>query len=239
MTPAFSKAVDPVFEYVLALLDRIDNGDEPDPHQTQVFLHTVLLNRAEQELRASNDWRLAKRALVCWIDELLIRAAWKGREWWINNPLEFLLFQTGDRAILFYTHAKESVAAAQLDALEVYYLCVILGFRGIYERTEEHGLDIAAHDLAPTLEEWLRRTSEGIRLSPVVPITSAGRIPQGAPPLGGQAFMTSALVLLVVAAAVFSVALWYRFKGTPKAARTAVAASAHASEPRFDGGRAR
>jgi type VI secretion system protein ImpK len=231
MTPNFSKAVDPVFEYVLALLDRIDNGDEPDPHQTQVFLHTVLLNRAEQELRASSDWRLAKRALVCWIDEMLIRAAWKGREWWINNPLEFLLFQTGDRAILFYTHAKEAVAAAQLDALEVYYLCVILGFRGIYERTEEHGLDIASHDLAPTLEEWLRRTSEGIRLSPVVPITSAGRIPAGAPPLGGQAFMTSALVLLVVAAAVFSVAMWYRFQGAGGKNGVPTAAST-----RLDGG---
>jgi type VI secretion system protein ImpK len=210
MTPAFSKAVDPVFEYVLALLDRIDRGDEPDPHQTQVFLHTVLLNRAEQELRASADWLLAKRALVCWIDELLIRAHWKGRDWWINNPLEFLLFQTGDRAILFYTHAKQAVAAAQLDALEVYYLCVILGFRGIYEGAEDHALDIAAHDLAPTLEEWLRRTSEGIRLSPVVPITSAGRIPQGAPPLGGLAFMTSALVILVVAAALFVVTLIMR-----------------------------
>ena len=224
MTPAFSKAVDPVFEYVLALLDRIDRGDEPDPHQTQVFLHTVLLNRAEQELRASADWLLAKRALVCWIDELLIRAHWKGRDWWINNPLEYLLFQTGDRAILFYTHAKQAVSSAHLDALEVYYLCVILGFRGIYEGAEEHALDIAAHDLAPTLEEWLRRTSEGIRLSPVVPITSAGRIPQGAPPLGGLAFMTSALVILVVAAALFVVTLMMRF-GSAESATTLVVPS--------------
>jgi type VI secretion system protein ImpK len=222
MTPAFSKAVDPVFEYVLALLDRIDGGDEPDPHQTQVFLHTVLLNRAEQELRASAEWRLAKQALVCWIDELLIRAHWKGRDWWINNPLEYLLFQTGDRAILFYTHAKQAVSTAQLDALEVYYLCVILGFRGIYERAEEHALDVAAHDLAPTLEEWLRRTSEGIRLSPVVPITSAGRIPQGAPPLSGFAFLTSALVLLVVAAAVFVATMIWRFSERRAGSQAAV-----------------
>jgi hypothetical protein len=61
------------------------------------------------------------------------------------------------------------------------------------------------------LEEWLRRTSEGIRLSPVVPITSAGRIPQGAPPLAGLAFLTSALVLLVVAAAVFVATMIWRF----------------------------
>ncbi len=222
MTPAFSKAVDPVFEYVLALLDRIDQGDEPDPHQTQVFLHTVLLNRAEQELRASAEWRLAKQALVCWIDELLIRAHWKGRDWWINNPLEYLLFQTADRAILFYTHAKQAVSTAQLDALEVYYLCVILGFLGIFERAEEHALDIAAHDLAPTLEEWLRRTSEGIRLSPVVPITSAGRIPQGAPPLGGFAFLTSALVLLVVAAAVFVATMIWRFSDRRAGSQAAV-----------------
>jgi type VI secretion system protein ImpK len=213
MKPEFSKAVDPVFEYVLALLDRIEQGDDPDPQLTHAFVQMTLLNRAEQELRNSAEWQQAKHALVYWIDEMLIRAHWKGREWWVANQLEYLLFQTSDRATQFYVHAKEAASAATLDALEIYYLCVILGFRGIYEKPEDHPQDIEVNDLPPTLEEWLRRTSEGIRLSPVVPITSGGRVLPSAEPLGGAAFMSSSLVLFVVAAATFIAVLIWSFQG--------------------------
>ena len=62
-----------------------------------------------------------------------------------------------------------------------------------------------------TLEQWLRRTGEGIRLSPVPTITSSGRLPPGAPPLEGAAFMTSALVLLVLAASALAGTLIWAF----------------------------
>jgi type VI secretion system protein ImpK len=217
MTPDVAKAIDPIFEYVLGLLDRIELGDEPaDPRQTLSYIHTRLLPRAEEELSAKYgpQWRLAKYALVCWIDELLTRTHWSGREWWISNPLEFLLFQTGDGAILFYVNAKQAVGQSTADALEVFYLCVILGFRGIYEKPEEHGLDIAANDLPPNVEEWLRRTGEGIRLSPLAGPAISGRQPAGAPPLGGMAFLTSALILFVIAAAGFATALLLRWSPT-------------------------
>jgi type VI secretion system protein ImpK len=203
MTPTFSKAVDPIFDYVLGLLDRIEQGDEPDPQQTHTFIHTVLLNRAEQQLGESPNWRLAKGALVFWIDEMLCEAPWRGRDWWVNNILEYLLFQTNERAILFFLRAKEAVGTATLDALEVFYLCVIMGFRGVYRDPAENALTISAHELPPTIEEWLRRTAEGIRLSPVIQLSASGRVPPGAPPLGGFSFMTSAMILLVLAAACF------------------------------------
>src|SRR5438132_1289123 len=105
MTPEFAKAIDPIFEYVLGLIDRIEQGEEPDPAQTQTYIHAVLFNRAEQELRVSPQWQLAKYGLVCWIDELLTRFAWSGQEFWINNPLERFLFQTAERATIFYAQA--------------------------------------------------------------------------------------------------------------------------------------
>jgi type VI secretion system protein ImpK len=209
MTPDFAKAVDPIFEYVLGLIDRIEQGEEPDPAQTQTYIHAVLFNRAEQELRAAPQWQLAKYGLVAWIDELLTRFNWSGQEFWINNPLERFLFQTAERATLFYAQAQKTVETASFDALEVYYLCVILGFRGAYENPELNMLNLAALNLPGTLEEWLRRIGEGIRPSPVASITTSGRLAPGAPPIGGSAFMTSALVLLVLAAAALaSVLIW-------------------------------
>ena len=210
MTPQFAKAVDPIFEYILTLLDRIDQRQSPSPEQTQSFIRNVLLNRAEQQLGQSHEWQMAKYALVCWIDEMLVNARWDGQGWWMNNVLEFAMFQTSDRALRFYVNAKEAVGTATGDAMEVYYLAVILGFRGVYENPEQSAIDIAANDLPPTLEEWLRRTGEGIRLSATMPIQSTGRLPQGAPPLGGYSFLTSSLVLFTVAAAIFCVVLIIR-----------------------------
>jgi type VI secretion system protein ImpK len=211
MTPTFSKHVDPIFDYVLGLLDRIEQGDEPDPQQTHTYIHTVLLNRAEQQLGESPNWRLARQALVFWIDEMLCEAPWQGRDWWVNNILEYLLLQSNERAILFFLRAKDAVGTATLDALEVYYLCVIMGFRGVYRDPAENAITISAHELPETIEEWLRRTSEGIRLSPVTQLSQTGRAPLGAPPLGGFAFLTSALILLVLAAALFLGVCTYRF----------------------------
>ena len=105
MTPHFAKAVDPVFEYVLALLDRIEHQENPSPEQTQSFIRGTLLSRADQQLGQSEEWRLARYALVCWIDEMLTIAPWQGRDWWVNNVLEYSLFQTADRALLFFTRA--------------------------------------------------------------------------------------------------------------------------------------
>lgn len=207
MTPSVAKAVDPVFEYVLGLLDRIEQGEHLDPVRTQSMIQSRLLPRAEEEMarldaaKFGPQWRLAKYALVCWIDELLARTHWDGRDWWIQNPLEYLLFQTGDGAIRFYVNAQQAVGLSTLDALEVYYLCVILGFRGIYEKPEQHLRDIQDRQLPPDINHWLRQTADGIRLSPLAGPQLTGRQPAGAPPLGGATFLRSSLILLVVAAA--------------------------------------
>src|SRR5688500_1322092 len=93
MTPRFAEEIDPIFEYVLGVLDRIEAGDEPHAEQARTFFHSVLLNRAERKVGAARDWELAKKALIYWTDEVLTNAHWNGRDWWINNPLEVLLLE--------------------------------------------------------------------------------------------------------------------------------------------------
>ena len=68
-------------------------------------------------------------ALACWLDELFTRApGWADR--WNERKLEVELYGTNDRAWKFWEQARLAEQAPADDALEVFYLCVRLGFRG-------------------------------------------------------------------------------------------------------------
>ncbi len=131
MTPKFAKAVDPIFMHMLRLLDRIESAESPDPGEERIQIR-ALIDQAEAMLGLGSEWELAKYALVSWIDEMLIDAPWESREWWKNNVLEQQIFGTRKRHQQFFIFAQKAAELIGKDALEVFYVCVILGFRGIY-----------------------------------------------------------------------------------------------------------
>jgi type VI secretion system protein ImpK len=196
MTPDFSQAVDPVFECLLHVFDRIERGEtvEAEPEQQRIC---VALDRAKAALGESEEWRYAQYALVCWVDEMLIRLTWPGRDWWTNHPLERSLFSTADGAVEFFSRAKQAASTRDRNALEVYYVCVILGFRGLYERPDLHGYK-KDYQLPETLQDWLRQTFEAIRLRRLPSLPPIGRLGPGAPPLAGRSWMVTSLVLAVL-----------------------------------------
>jgi type IV/VI secretion system ImpK/VasF family protein len=68
-------------------------------------------------------------ALACWLDEIFILdSAW--RDQWNVNSMESTLFKSRERATEFWAQAQRAQTRPTWDALEVYYLCVMLGFRG-------------------------------------------------------------------------------------------------------------
>ena len=131
MTPEFSQAIDPIFMHVLGLLDRIEHGDEPAPEEERLRIR-ALTDQAEAILGKSKEWELAKFGLISWIDELLVDAPWEGRDWWSNNVLEMQLFNSRKAYDQFFIMAVEAASLTGKDALEVFYVCAILGFRGLY-----------------------------------------------------------------------------------------------------------
>jgi type VI secretion system protein ImpK len=147
---------------------------------------------------------LAKYALVAWIDDMLIEAPWDGRNWWENNSLEFAYFKTRDRATQFFLKAKESAEMSQRDALEVFYLCVVLGFRGLYGLSESSFL--AEQLQLPTdVESWAKRTSQSIQLGQGRPrLSGTARPGVGAPPLEGK-FQLVGTSLVTVVLATFTI----------------------------------
>jgi type VI secretion system protein ImpK len=95
-------------------------------------------------------------ALACWLDELFTRAPeWADR--WNERKLEVELYGTNDRAWKFWEQARLAEQMPADDALEVFYLCVRLGFRGSL------GEDPAR------LAEWLTATRDRLSRLPANP----------------------------------------------------------------------
>ncbi len=207
MTPEFSRVVDPVFLHVLKLLERIEQGQTPEPDFERQKLHSLL---SDMEAKAgSDDGQLGRRALVYWIDEVLIDASWPHASWWADHILEFELLGTNEGATLFFSDAERARSSPNLrNALEVYYLCVVLGFRGIY-RDENAIATIAEHlDLPVTLDDWVRRTATSLSVRKRVPPDPPLEERSTAPPLTGVSKMfTASSVAAILAAAVFVVLL--------------------------------
>ncbi len=200
MSPEFAAAVDPVFRHVLDLLDRIAAGEPFDPPQVQGRI-SDLLEQADAAVGASQSWQLARYALVAWVDEVLLDAAWTGRDWWNNNVLEAELFRTRECSERFFLRAEEARGLPESDALEVFYDCVVLGFRGMY-RSSDVAQTMSRNDLLPdSLEAWLRRTALALEKREPIDSPLAG-LPAGAPPRTARRWAVAAgfglLFLLVV-----------------------------------------
>jgi type VI secretion system protein ImpK len=68
--------------------------------------------------------------LTCWLDEVFTADDSPWRERWANQSLEWELFNSQNRAFQFWEQSAIARKLAEPDALEVFYLCVVLGFRG-------------------------------------------------------------------------------------------------------------
>src|SRR5262249_28183751 len=68
-------------------------------------------------------------ALVCWLDELFVVSS-SAADQWNERKLEGELYGTNDRAWKCWRQGEAAVLRPTADALEAFFLCVQLGFRG-------------------------------------------------------------------------------------------------------------
>ena len=199
MTPRFSLAVDPIFKYVLDLLDAIHRDEHPNPLDQRLAIRG-LLEHAEAILGRRREWELACYAIVAWIDEMLVDSSWNGAEWWSNNVLEVELFNSRLCFEEFYIRAKQAAMLAQRDALEVFYLCMMLGFRGLYRDPAVAQSFIEANNLPPDLETWASQVAMSIHVARGRPeLAPPKRELAGAPPRTRRGFPVWCWVAAVVA----------------------------------------
>jgi type VI secretion system protein ImpK len=209
MTPQFAKAVDPIFEHVLVLLDRIDAGEGAGIDAEREKDRVVrLIDDAQAKLGESNEWQVAKYGLVCWIDEVLIAAQWPGGITWNEYSLESSMYNQRERNEQFYVYARAASELTRRDALEVFYIAVILGFRGLYEDPLRAPSIAARYQLPPQLETWLKRTADAIKQTGRPPMKTTGKLGPGAPPLKGRSTLVSAVLSSAVLLAILAILMF-------------------------------
>jgi type VI secretion system protein ImpK len=154
MREEIANLVHPVLARGLDLRDRLLSGEDPPFEVEQSALISQLKSEREARqwpefggddpdarhpVRASGPadtgeqerFLGARYALACWLDEMFILdTPWS--QHWNEYKLEMRLYGSNDRAWRFWDQARLAASQAGGDALEVYFLCVMLGFTGQY-----------------------------------------------------------------------------------------------------------
>jgi type VI secretion system protein ImpK len=152
MNKQLTRVVYPVISEALKLKERLDRGESPDIGREQSQLLSLLKNVGEPPrggdfgVGGGSTFLGIRYALTSWIDELfIVYSAWADA--WNSRKLEPTLYGgTAQREWKFWEQAR--LAAGHTDALEVYFLCVVLGFRGEY-RNEPGKLKAWVDEIRP------------------------------------------------------------------------------------------
>jgi type VI secretion system protein ImpK len=155
MTPRFSEAVDPIFLQVFDLLERIDQGVAISPMEENRKIEDLLKRADKLLIGETEQWEVAKYLIVAWIDEMLVTAyAWDGQEWWRDNVLEWSIFRTRQCNDQYFVRSNRSRSENLDSAVQLSFLGVVLGFRGLYRDPRLSRALIDKHQLPSDLQDW-------------------------------------------------------------------------------------
>jgi type VI secretion system protein ImpK len=169
MQPEFAEVVDPIFVASLKLEEQIERGESIELSSERNALIRVI-EEAERRLNTDEEWMLAKYALCAWIDERMnaipVNQRGVDKNWWKDHTLEKKFFNTWEAHEEFYQRAVRASQNGKKNALEVFYLCVVLGFRGFYnneDATYRKQL-LTRMRLPATIEDWCHETVQALHL---------------------------------------------------------------------------
>jgi type VI secretion system protein ImpK len=133
-------------------------------------------------------------AVVAFVDETVLQSDWDRKDAWTARSLQFELYERYDAGEEFFTRLERLRAhpADNVDVLEVYYLCLSLGFQGRYQLQDSTETAVIAENLYTELKRCARAGAEPLS-------------PHGTP--GDQAFTRMRNRIPAWAVAAFTVVL--------------------------------
>jgi type VI secretion system protein ImpK len=211
MNSDVARIVDRVLLCGLDLKERLERGDKLDVAVEQTQLRSLL--KSESEARRWPDYggdhpmagttiggerahgfQGIRYALVCWLDEMFtLDPLWASK--WQEEALEPEMYHTRLRAEQFWEQARRAEARPNTDALEAYFLCAVLGFRGKYAGAPEK-LRAWTDSVEPRITAGFDRGYD---------LPSAKMPPCNVPPLVGRDKMKKLLLAGAILAGVFLV----------------------------------
>jgi type VI secretion system protein ImpK len=124
-----------LFAFALALRSAKDPGSAATLRQTVAQLFERLGRAAREAQIDSAHLDQARYALCALLDEIVFGSRWELKAEWLNQPLQMAYFQDFNAGEQFFRRLDEQRTkkeAREIDLLEVYTNCLLLGFRGKY-----------------------------------------------------------------------------------------------------------
>lgn len=99
-----------------------------------------------------------KYAMVALVDELILHSSWEGKFVWLGQPLQLEYFTEHLAGEGFFARLEmlRQNYLINYEILEIYYICIALGFAGIYR--------IRGHELLQALQVGLYQQIENARM---------------------------------------------------------------------------
>jgi type VI secretion system protein ImpK len=127
-------AFTPVFSLILQIRASQDLGD---PTALRQRVEALLIESARIARKAGvndSDIHEAEFCVVAFLDEAILGSSWPGRDAWSAQPLQLTHYDRYDAGERFFDRLKSLLdeGGARTAVMEVYYLCLALGFKGRY-----------------------------------------------------------------------------------------------------------
>lgn len=195
MTASFAGLVGPIIQQVVDLRESFRREENPSPEVVKRSLIKSFQAAQKQVTEAQTaDFALAQYALVYWVDEVLIKSSWRAADSWKNSILELEYFGTRQAAVDFWSRARQAEdqvhvrgrTSRNADALETFFRCAALGFRGELFQDEAE------------IETWSARVGPMIRAAypdPPPPLPGAP-VAQGSGQLRGERWLVGVSLLV-------------------------------------------
>jgi type IV/VI secretion system ImpK/VasF family protein len=124
----------------------------PPPAELRQRIMTALdtmVGRGRAARLSDADLAEARYALVALIDEQILKSNWPGRAEWMGQPLQLLLYGEYTAGENVFNRIRVLLQqGATSPSLEIYYLCLALGFRGAFGVSGDHRTLSSFHDAA-------------------------------------------------------------------------------------------
>ncbi|PAP75308.1 type IVB secretion system protein IcmH/DotU [Rubrivirga marina] len=147
-------AFTPVFSLVLQIRAAQRLGDGQALRQRIERLLAESARTARSYNVPEEDIEEATFCLVAFLDEAILATDWPGHDAWSSQPLQLTHYDRYDAGERFFDRLKRLLdeGATRTGVLEVYYLCLALGFKGRYAIHGREVLRRLVEDLHGRLE---------------------------------------------------------------------------------------
>lgn len=168
-----------LYEGVFTVIVRVQSGKQPvqkiDTFRTRMKTVLEEITRAGmQRGYTAEDISQANFAVVAFLDEAVLTSSDSGRTQWARKTLQEEMFSQRSAGETFFQkldHLRANRDSAELlQVLEVFYLCLLLGYEGKFAVGSKAELYVLIDNLRERIERGLGRS---VALSPDIQLDAA------------------------------------------------------------------